>query len=90
MAILQEQQFYMDKAEQNCQIWASQLISNAHLSLSHIEGKLALLDPKNILKRGFSITLLNGKPLTDSSQAHSGDKIVTLLHEGEVRSLVEV
>ena len=88
-AILQEQQFYIDKAQQNCQIWASQFISNAHLSLSHIEGKLTLLDPKNILRRGFSITLLNGKPLTDNNQAHTGDKIVTLLHKGEVRSLVE-
>ena len=88
-AILQEQQFYIDKAQQNCQIWASQLIGNAHLNLSHIEGKLVLLDPKNILKRGFSITLLNGKPLTDSNQVHIGDKIVTLLHKGEVQSLVE-
>jgi len=88
-AMLQEHQFYIDKAQQNCQIWVAQIINNAHLNLSYIEDKLTLLNPKNILKRGFSITLLNGKPLTESNQAHAGDKIMTLLHNGDLHSVVE-
>jgi exodeoxyribonuclease VII large subunit len=66
-----------------------QQLSSACLVMDHIESKTVLLNPKNILKRGFSITLFDGKPLTSNSNVHTGDEIVTLLHEGEVRSLVE-
>jgi len=46
------------------------------------------LNPNNILKRGFSITLYKGKRLTDPTQVSQGDKITTLLKDGEVQSII--
>lgn len=49
---------------------------------------LKLLDPKNLLKRGYSITYINEKILKTSSQLKKGDKIVTLLAEGKTISTI--
>ncbi|MEA1876661.1 MAG: exodeoxyribonuclease VII large subunit [Bacteroidota bacterium] len=47
------------------------------------------LNPLNILKKGYSITYFNGKAIKDSSELNTGDKIVTLLKNGKLRSSVE-
>lgn len=46
------------------------------------------LNPINVLKRGYSITLLNGKNLTDPTKVSKGDNIRTILKEGEITSIV--
>lgn len=53
------------------------------------EGKVRLLDPINVLRRGYSITLINGRVLKQASQVLAGDRLKTLLSEGEVTSIVE-
>ncbi len=52
------------------------------------ENKNNLLNPENILKRGYSITLLNGRVLTNASQVDKCMKIRTILHKGEIDSTV--
>ena len=56
--------------------------------LQYLEGKLHLLDPHNVLRRGYSLTLLDGKTLRDAQQARQGDTLRTLLSNGEVVSVV--
>ncbi len=56
-----------------------------HLLLNE---RLHHLDPQTILKRGYSITRLHGKALTDASQVQPGDLLVTRLHKGKVTSKV--
>ncbi len=46
------------------------------------------LNPENILKRGFSITYHNGKPLRDSSNVRPGDIIDSKLEKGRVESTI--
>lgn len=50
--------------------------------------KLELLNPINTLKRGYSITYLNNKVITDSINLKEKDQLNIKLHKGEV--LVEV
>ena len=50
---------------------------------------MQLLDPANILRRGFSITQHNGKPVTDASQLPAGSEIETTLYQGTVLSVVK-
>jgi exodeoxyribonuclease VII large subunit len=57
--------------------------------------KLALLrqritdaSPETLLQRGYSITLKNGKAVTDASQVQPGDVLTTRLAKGEVASEV--
>ncbi|NOU17884.1 MAG: exodeoxyribonuclease VII large subunit [Bacteroidales bacterium] len=45
-------------------------------------------DPSNILKRGYSITLHNGKILKDSKLVKKGETITTKLNKGELNSNV--
>ncbi len=55
--------------------------------------KLAIIirqnDPKNVLKKGYSITLHNGKALTSASEVKSGDVIETQLFDGKILSEVK-
>lgn len=50
--------------------------------------KIGYLDPKNILSKGYSITLINGKAITNSDSLKTNDKITTLLFEGEIESIL--
>jgi len=46
------------------------------------------LNPVNVLNRGYSITLHNGKYLTKASLVTKGDQIRSILKEGEITSIV--
>jgi len=48
-----------------------------------------LVDPKSILKRGFSITLKNGKAVTNESDLKNGEELETVLYKGKVKSIVK-
>ncbi len=56
--------------------------------LTMTEEKVHLLHPGNILKRGFSITRLNGKALTGNGTLKPGDVLDTQLYHGKVTSIV--
>jgi len=53
-----------------------------------IEKNVRMLDPLNVLKRGFSITLYEGKALKSYTQVKPADKITTLLADGRLESEV--
>jgi len=53
-----------------------------------IEKNIRMLDPLNVLKRGFSITLYEGKALKSHTQVKPTDKITTLLADGQLESEV--
>jgi len=56
--------------------------------LQNFEELNEMLNPQNVLKRGFSITYYNGKPVRDSSSLSEGDIIENKLEHGRVRSKV--
>ncbi|MDD5584077.1 MAG: exodeoxyribonuclease VII large subunit [Candidatus Omnitrophica bacterium] len=53
-----------------------------------LEEKVRILNPKNVLKRGYSVTLKEGKALKSIDNIKEGDIIKTLLYEGNVDSRV--
>jgi exodeoxyribonuclease VII large subunit len=57
-------------------------------SLQIIENKVSLLDPQNILNRGYSITLHNGKIVKNSKELKDGSKIETVFAKGRIKSTV--
>ncbi|MBO4481194.1 MAG: exodeoxyribonuclease VII large subunit [Bacteroidales bacterium] len=79
----------VENLQQLLPILSRQLLSREKEKVARMENSVALLHPRNILKRGFSVTLLNGKPVTKATALKTGDELVTQLHEGEVRSRVE-
>lgn len=57
-------------------------------NLENAKEKLTLLDPQNVLKRGFSISYLNGKVLLKTDQIKEGDLITSKLYSGSFKSIV--
>ncbi len=55
-------------------------------ALAHTERIIQLADPIRLLKRGFSITKVNGKLLQSITQVSPGDVIQTILEDGELLS----
>ena len=56
--------------------------------LDNLEKVIRLLDPVNVLRRGYSITHHKGKILKDASCLHQGDYIDTTLFNGIIKSRV--
>jgi exodeoxyribonuclease VII large subunit len=65
-----------------------QLLQQEQRNIENTEKTITLLDPKNILKRGFSITTFQGKALRDNKTLSKGDMVVTQLYEGTIESEV--
>jgi len=68
---------------------AKTALSDLSHSLERIESRVSDLDPVNILKRGYSITLHNGKVIKSVEGLNQGDTITTRLYLGEIISSVE-
>ena len=64
-----------------------QLMSERHM-LELIEEKTKALDPVLLLRRGYSITLHQGKAVKDASTLTSGDELETRLANGIIHSKV--
>lgn len=60
-----------------------------HHHLDLLEQKARALDPRLLLKRGYSLTLHEGKVVKDAKQLRPGDLIETHLAQGRIRSKVE-
>ena len=57
--------------------------------LENIAIQLQGYDPALLLRRGYSITLLNGRVVRDTSQLHPGDEIETRIEKGTFKSIVK-
>ena len=69
-------------------------VTNVKISLLknqivRFEDKLHLLDPVNLLQRGYSITLFDGKVVRNTKAVKRGQLIETLLYDGKIESIVE-
>ncbi len=59
------------------------------LRLKNVEKNIHNLSPQNVLKRGYSITQLNGKSVRSSDLVKQGDSLTTMLYEGKILSTVK-
>jgi exodeoxyribonuclease VII large subunit len=57
--------------------------------LDQLELMLHGYDPQLMLKRGYSITLHNGRAVRNPEQLRAGDEIVTIVEKGTIKSTVQ-
>lgn len=90
--------FSMVKARQDARIamLAGRLAPAAKATVTEQRHKIDLLtsrlqamDPELLLRRGYSITLYEGKAVRDASMVASGEEIVTRLGKGTIKSVVK-
>ena len=79
----------LDQSDQRSRKAAIFRIAREKERLSHLESKQGLVDPVNVLKRGYSITLHRGRVVTGIREIETGEKLETRLHSGIVLSKVE-
>ena len=60
-------------------------LENESKLVTHIEQVVELLDPEEVLKRGFSITLHEGKPVSDPKVLEEETIIETLFSKGKLK-----
>jgi len=66
-----------------------QFVNVRQIELATLEKNVSILSPQNVLKRGYSITRLDGKALSSIDQIKDGDLIETTVHKGKIASRVE-
>lgn len=73
---------------QHLKLYTGQLIKENATVLDHFQRLLRLADPSLLLKRGFSITKINGHAITDTEQLQEGDEIETTYANGKTISRI--
>lgn len=64
-------------------------VKREKLKLQHVQKTLEILSPENVLRRGYSITYINGQLAKKAQDFKEGDEIITQTHLGEVKSTLK-
>lgn len=86
---LTHEQFRLSSLATSLKPAAEYVLTTHRNHLERLALRAKLLDPKLLLRRGYSITTIGGKAVRDASLLKSGDKIVTQLEKGSVHSIVK-
>ncbi len=70
-------------------IRSKQILKNHNTKIERLTEKIKLLEPSNVLKRGYSITMHNGKPVKDIKKLKKGDTVKTRIFNGSFESKIE-
>ena len=65
------------------------LLRNKTMELNNIEKNVNNMSPKEVMRRGYSITLIQGKALKNFDQVKEGDILNTVVFEGNIISIVK-
>ena len=82
-------QFSILNTEKSLPILLDRRLMTEKNRLQLTEEKVKSLDPNLLLKRGYSITLKDGKAIRDAGELKSGDTIETRLANGTIHSTVK-
>lgn len=89
LALLFDRQKNMQNAyRENVRHKSAGLFAKERHILELAETKIKHADPENILKQGYSLTLLNGKAVKSVRDVKTGDLLETLVAGGKVASIV--
>ena len=64
-------------------------IKSEHKILDHVEKTLDVMNPAKVLKRGYSITMVDGKVLKSITAVREGAHLKTILQDGDVISVTK-
>ena len=81
---LTHEQFRLSSLATSLKPAAEYLLTTHRNYLERLALRAKSLDPKLLLRRGYSITTIGGKAVRDASLLKSGDEIVTQLEKGSV------
>ena len=80
---------HMETFEQRLPVMLERRLLSERHRLELTEEKVRSLDPQLLLKRGYSITLKDGKAVRDPHLLQKGDEIETRLEKGTIKSIIK-
>jgi len=86
---LADARFSLLAAKKDLSQVAKALLARRSHRLELLQQRIADASPDKLLSRGYSITIKDGKAVTDASSLKPGDRLTTRLLKGEVQSVVE-
>lgn len=94
--IMAEANHRIEVADMGLEALHKRLWESADAKVRREEQRLRMTDsvvraylPENILKKGYSLTLKDGKAVRDAQDVKAGDRIETWLQKGKITSIVE-
>lgn len=73
---------------QRLNLFSQHFIKEQYASLAHLSRMVKMADPTLLLKRGFSITKVNGVSVQTIDGLQEGDQIETILFDGKINSTI--
>ncbi len=86
---VQEEQFALRLHETTVKNQLALHLHKSEAALDALAARVAALDPQAVLRRGYSMTLKDGKPVTSENEVANGDTITTIIAEGQFTSIVQ-
>ena len=86
---LKLEQQHLLNATGNLGTSAMHQLHHEHVTPQHLIDKINILNPKTMLSKGYSLTFLNGKPVTSIAGLSKDHILTTLLSDGKVHSKIE-
>jgi exodeoxyribonuclease VII large subunit len=87
-SFVSQKEMMLKKNVQRLTLGTINYLSMNNARLNSLGNNLQILNPENVLQRGYSITSVNGKILKKSDSVKNNDIIDTQLYEGTLRSRV--
>lgn len=85
---IQQYQYKVHNNVHNLNLIMSNNLAQSQNKLALLQSKLLALDPQAILQKGYSITKIYDKIITDSNDLKEGDIITTQFYNGKINSKV--
>ena len=85
---LDQQLNQLQLIEERITLLAQMRLDKERQQLDYLERTVQMVQPDNLLRRGYSIARLHGKAIKDASQLHSGDIVETQTAQGSFTSVV--
>lgn len=85
---LQHEKHNIHILTQRLQLFSQHFLKEQYGNLAHISRLIKMADPVLLLKRGFSITCINGKAVQSITEVKEGDIIETRLVDGSLKSQI--
>src|SRR5690606_29801120 len=88
ITLLRREQQRVQHTQQASKTAGLATLKNTRSDLVATERSVKLLDPRQVLRRGYSITRFNGKALRSTGEIQKGDTVETFLALGSMTSTV--
>jgi exodeoxyribonuclease VII large subunit len=89
-SVADHQKGRLDRANASVRVGSTRILERSAGRLDHVETAVRLLDPINVLRRGYSITYSNGAVVVSPGEVSRGSTLVTRVLGGTIESQVSV